>query len=328
MEALLAANADHATAYGNDPWTSAVEQKFRELLGEHAQVFLVFGGTGANVLGLRSLTSSFHAVLSTAQAHIQVDECGAPENYLGCKLVPVQTPDGKLRPEQLERSMGGLGNPHHVQPRVVSISQATEVGTVYTLEELRQLTSCASHLRLKVHMDGARLANAAASLGASLKQLTAGVDVLSFGGAKNGLMYGEAVVIFDPRLAADFAYIRKQGMQLPSKMRFISAQFLALLENDLWMENALHANAMARHLAEQVAELPNVSLTRPVDANGVFCAIPRLAIAPLQEQFPFYVWDEETCEVRWMTSFDTTREDVDEFVAALGRLTKTLSLQD
>ena len=337
MEAMVAANADHASAYGNDPWTAAMEQQFRRLLGEEARVFLVFGGTGANVLGLKALTSSHHAILSSAQAHIQVDECGAPENYLGCKLVALPTPDGKIRPEQIEASLGGLGNPHNVQPRVVSLSQATELGTVYSLEELRELTSCARAHGLRVHMDGARLANAAASLGASLKEITAGVDVLSFGATKNGLIYGEAVVVFDPQLAGEFAYIRKQGMQLPSKMRFVAAQFQALLEDDLWLANASHANAMARRLAELVqglpvtplpslrsavprGGLPGLCLSRPVEANGVFCTIPRAVVAPLQERFPFYVWDEATCEVRWMTSFDTTVEDVDSLVAALKEL--------
>jgi threonine aldolase len=320
LEALVAANdGGHVVAYGDDPYTARAEAAFREHFGERAQAFFVFGGTGANVLGLQSMTSPHHAVVCSANAHIHVDECGAPEKFTGCKLVPVQTSDGKLTPALVEPCLMRAGDQHHVQPRVVSFAQPTELGTVYTLEETRALSSFARERGLLVHMDGARLANAAAHLGASLGELTAdaGVDVLSFGGAKNGMMYGEAVVFFDPLLARDFKFVRKQGTHLPSKMRFISAQFTALLSDGLWLANAERANRMAQLLTAELARVPQVRVTQRVESNAVFARIPPEHVAAIQRQYFFYVWDETTSEVRLMASFDTTEEDVRELVRVI-----------
>ncbi|MCA1635939.1 MAG: low specificity L-threonine aldolase [Acidobacteria bacterium] len=320
MEAVAGANdGGHVIAYGDDPYTARAEAAFREHFGEGAEVFFVFGGTGANVLGLQSLTAPHHAVVCAATAHVNVDECGAPEKFTGCKLIALQTADGKLRPAQIEPCLARAGDQHHVQPKVISISQPTELGTVYTVEETRALSAFARERGLLVHMDGARLANAAAYLGATLRELTAeaGVDVLSFGGTKNGMMYGEAVVFFDPQRARDFKFIRKQGTHLPSKMRFISAQFAALLAGGLWLSNAAHANHMARLLAAELARVPQLNLTQKVESNAVFARLPPEHIAAIQKEYFFYVWNEETSEVRLMASFDTTEEDIGELVRVI-----------
>jgi threonine aldolase len=267
------------------------------------------------------MTRPHHAVLCAATAHINVDECGAPERFLGAKLMSVDTPDGKLSPALLQPFLLHLGNEHHNQPRVVSITQATELGTVYTAQEIRALADFAHENGLLLHMDGSRLGNAAASLGCELKHITAdaGVDALSFGGTKNGLMFGEAVVFFRPELAADFPFIRKQGMQLCSKMRFIAAQFLALLEDDLWRENAANANAMARLLAEELSGAPGVRLTQSPQTNAVFAALAPQVIEALQRRFAFYVWDHGRSVVRFMTSFATTEAEVRAFALAVRR---------
>lgn len=324
LKAIEAANDGHVIAYGDDPFTARAIEKFRGQLGKDAEVYFVFGGTGANVLGLKAATQSHNAVICAATAHINVDECGAPEKFTGCKLLPVHTPDGKIKPEQLPPLLHEVGFEHHVQPRVVSISQATEMGTVYTQRELKALSSFAHENDMLLHMDGARIANAAASLKLPLRAITreAGVDVLSFGGAKNGMMYGEAVVFFDRTIAKDFKYTRKQGTHLPSKMRYISAQFEALLSNNLWRRNAEHANSMAQLLAGELARIPQVKITQKVEANGVFAVLPKKYIAPLQKQYFFYVWNEETSEVRFMTSFDTTESDIQDFVALLKKIIK------
>ncbi len=312
MEALRAANEGHVVAYGDDVYTEAAVEKFREQFGESVEVFFVFGGTGANVLGLSALTRPHHAVVCAESAHINVDECGAPERFTGCKLIDLPTPDGKLRPEQVEPLLARLGDQHHVQPRVVSVSQATEYGTVYTVEELKRLAEFAHTHDLLLHVDGARLSNVAAGLNVSLRELTAdaGVDVLSFGGTKNGMMYGEAVVFFGADLARGFEFVRKQGAQLPSKMRFITAQFGALLAEDLWLRNAGHANRMARMLAAELQQIPNVKVTQAVESNAVFAIIPPEHVEAIRERFFFYVWNEQISEVRLMCSFDTTEEDV------------------
>jgi threonine aldolase len=312
MDALAAANAGHVVAYGDDPFTEQARARFREHFGEESEVFFVFGGTGANVLAVEAMTRPHHAVVCAATAHVYVDECGAPERFSGCKLLPVDTPNGKLRPGQIEPLLTRLGDQHHVQPRVVSVSQPTELGTVYTVEELRGLSEFARERGLLLHVDGARLSNAAVHLGVTLREAAAGADALSFGGTKNGMMYGEAVVFRRPELAHDFQFTRKQGAQLASKMRFIAAQFDALLTADLWRENASHANQMARLLAAELEGLPRVRLTQPVESNAVFATLPREHVAAIQEQFFFYVWNEETSEVRLMASFDTTEEDVRE----------------
>jgi len=322
MDALRAANQGHAVAYGDDRYTEVAASKFREQFGESSEVFFVFGGTGANVLGLSAITRPHHAVVCAESAHINVDECGAPERFAGCKLIDLATPSGKLRPEQIEPLLARLGDQHHVQPRVVSVSQATELGTVYTVEELTRLAEFAHANEMLLHVDGARLANAAAHLGVTLRELTAGagVDVLSFGGTKNGMMYGEAVVFFDPGLSRGFKFTRKQGAQLPSKMRFIAAQFNALFTGDLWLETAAHANRMARLLAAELGGLPQVRVTQPVESNAVFAVMPRDSVAEVQRHFFFYVWNEETSEVRLMCSFDTTEEDVRELVRVIGEV--------
>lgn len=319
LAAIAAANTDHAVAYGSDSWTAAAVDRFREHFGPETEVFLVYGGTGANVLGLQLLARPHEAILCAETAHIYADECGAPERYLGCKLLAVPSLDGKLRPADILGQLKGIGNEHHVQPRVVSVTQATEYGTVYRPEELGALAEVARRHGLRLHMDGARLANAAASLGLPLRAITAevGVDVLTFGGTKNGLLGAEAVVVFHPALARDFRFQRKQAMQLPSKMRFLGAQFAALLADDLWRRNADRANRMARLLADLASQVPGVTITQPVEANAVFATVPREHLAALQERFFFYVWDEPRTEVRWMAAFDTTEEDVRAFARHL-----------
>ncbi|MFN2492523.1 MAG: low specificity L-threonine aldolase [Pyrinomonadaceae bacterium] len=321
FEAIARANDGHVIAYGDDPYTEQAVQAFRNHFGKDAEVYFVFGGTGANVLGLKAVTQTHHAIICAETAHINVDECGAPEKFTGCKLLSVPTPDGKLISERIRPFLHGIGFEHHVQPRVISISQATEMGTVYTEDELQKLSQFAHDNEMLLHMDGARIANAAASLGARLRAITrdAGVDVLSFGGAKNGLMYGEAVVFFDASLAKDFKYTRKQGTHLPSKMRFIASQFEALLRDDLWRQNADHANRMARLLANHLSEIPQITITQKVEANGVFALVPEKYVPLLQEHYFFYVWNDETSEVRFMTSFDTTEDDINDFVSLVKR---------
>lgn len=321
LEAMARANMGHVRAYGDDPWTEHGVARIREHFGAEVEAFFVFGGTGANVLGLESLARAHEAVICSEYAHIEVDECGAPERYIGCKLLPVRNDDGKLTPELVASRIIGVGNEHHVQPRVVSIAQSTEYGTVYTPDEIQALADFVHARGMYLHMDGARLANAAAGLGVGLRDVTigAGVDVVSFGGTKNGLVGGEAVIFGDPAHAAEFRFRRKQAMQLASKMRFIAAQFDAILTDDLWRRSALHANRMATLLAQRVQDIPGVRITQAVAANAVFATLPREAIAPLQEEFFFYVWNEERSEVRWMASFDTTEDDVARFSATIAR---------
>lgn len=315
LQAVAEANRGHAVGYGDDSYTASVVQKFKQRFGSDAEVFFVFNGTAANCLGLKALTNSYHAVICGEAAHIYTDECGAPEKFTGCKLIPVPVSNGKLTIESVSHAYHGIDDPHHVQPRVISITQATEVGTVYQPDEIKALARFAHQCGMFLHMDGARIANAAASLGQTLRQATRdlGVDVFSFGGTKNGAMGAEAVVFFDKKLGHDFLYLRKQGMQLASKMRFISAQFDALLTGDLWHKNAQHANRMARLLQTQIRKIPHVKIVYKVEANGVFAKIPRPAIARLQKRYFFYVWNEQQSVVRWMCSFDTTEQDVRQF---------------
>ena len=319
LEALGAANHGPSHAYGADPWTARAAVWFRQQFGAETAVFLAWNGTGANVLALRALTRPWQAVVCTAQAHIQVDECGAPELLTGCKLIDVPTPDGKLTPAMLRAAIGGVGDFHHVQPAVVSLTQVTEYGTVYTRDELAALCAAAHELGMRVHVDGARIANAAAALGLPLRAFTrdAGVDILSFGATKNGAMGAEAVVVFDPALAAEMLFLRKQSMQLASKMRYLAAQFLALAEGDLWLANAQHANAMAQRLAAGVRGISGVEITQKVEASAVFAILPRAVTERLQEEFHFYFWNHSPSEVRWMTNWATSAEDVDELVAAI-----------
>lgn len=324
MAAIAAANHGHVVAYGDDPFTERAVAAFQKHFGKDTDVYFVFGGTGANVLGLKAATEPYHAVICAETAHINVDECGAPEKFTGCKLLSLPTKDGKITVEQMRPFIDVMGFEHHVQPRVISVSQSTEMGTVYPPRELQALSNFAHEHGMLLHMDGARIANAAASLGLNFKDITAeiGVDVLSFGGAKNGMMYGEAVVFFDRSLAKDFKYTRKQGTHLPSKMRFISAQFEALLSNDLWRKNATHANRMAQTLAGELGKIPSIEITQKVEANGVFARLPKKYVPLLQKQSFFYVWNEETSEVRFMTSFDTTEDDIRDFLALIRKTVK------
>jgi threonine aldolase len=322
LAAISEANVGHAASYGADPVTSEATELFREHFGQDAEVFFTFNGTGANVVGLQSLLRPFEAVICATTAHINVDECGAPERFLGSKLITVHAPDGKLTPELVEGAVIGVGDEHHVQPRVVSITQSTEVGTCYTVAEVTALAQRVHELGMWLHVDGARLSNAAAHLGVGLGAFGAGsgVDVLSYGATKNGAMGAEAVVSFHPDAHSSLRFIRKQSMQLASKMRFVAAQFRALLSDDLWRDNAGHANEMARRLAAGIADIPGVTVAYPVEANGVFPVLPAAVIEELQRQYSFYVWDPPSGVVRWMTSFDTTEQDVDEFGALVSRL--------
>ena len=319
LAALPKVNDGHVIAYGDDPYTEKASAQLREIFGQETEVYFVFIGTAANVLGLSTVTQSYNAVICPETAHINVDECGAPEKFSGCKLLSCNTPDGKLTVDMIASHMHGIGFEHHVQARVVSITQATELGTVYTLDEIREIARYTHEHGMLLHMDGARISNAAVSLDCGFYEMTggAGVDVLSFGGTKNGMMYGEAIIFFNPTLCEDFKYRRKQGMQLASKMRYIAAQFSAFLENDLWKENASHANRMARKLYAAVKDISGVEVTRQVESNAVFARIPSHIVPALQDEFFFYVWDEETSEVRWMCSFDTTEEDIESFAGLL-----------
>ncbi|MEQ8768507.1 MAG: beta-eliminating lyase-related protein [Planctomycetota bacterium] len=314
LDALVRANTGHAVGYGHDPWTERATARLREAFGADASVTFVFGGTGANVVGLSSLVRPFDAILCARSSHLWRDECGGPEHVIGCKLEPIETPDGKLRPEQIVPFLEDRKLVHRARPRVVAISQPTEWGTVYRPEELQAISStCRAH-DLFLYVDGARLANAAASLGASLADAAAGADILSFGGTKNGLLFGEALIAFPSAASQEIPYHQKQCLQLPSKMRFVAAQFEALLEGELWRRSAAHANAQAQRLAEGLSPLPGAEIVQPVETNVVFARLPLERIAPLQERFPFAVWEPSQSIVRIMTSFDTTGEDVEAFV--------------
>lgn len=322
LRALERVNEGHMVGYGGDRFTEEAITLFKNEFGNDIEVFFVFNGTGANVLSLSSLTHSFNSVVCAETAHIQEDECGAPEKFTGCKLLPIETHNGKITPDQIMPHLKGFNFEHHSQPGVISISQVTEMGTVYSVNEIRALADLAHQHGMFLHMDGARIANAAVSLGLSFREFTkdAGVDVLSFGGTKNGMMMGEAVVFFNPELTKNTKYIRKQSMQLYSKMRFVAGQFLAYFENDLWRENATHANQMAKLLEAEILRIPQIQLTQKVDANGLFAIVPRKIIPLLQEKYFFYIWNESRSEVRWMCSFDTQEEDIYNFV----ELIKTL----
>jgi threonine aldolase len=324
LEAIARANQGHVVAYGDDAFTRSAIAKFEEHFGPEIAVFFTFNGTGANVLSLQSLNRSYHAVLCSEFAHIYSDECGAPEKHTGCKLIPLPHQDGKITLDSVRHAYHGIGDQHHVQARVISITQSTEMGTVYRPDEIQALARFAHEHEMFLHVDGARIANAAASLGQTLRQATRdlGVDVLSFGGTKNGIMGGEAVIFFNPKLSLDFLYLRKQGMQLASKMRFIAAQFEALLTNGLWQRSAEHANRMARLLETELRRIPQVKLVWKVEANGVFAQIPREAIQKIKDRYCFYDWIEEECIVRWMCSFDTTEEDVKEFAKVVAEAVK------
>ena len=325
LAAVVEANRGTVPAYGDDEITVEAKRLLRGHFGDTAEVFVVFNGTGANVVGLQSMVRSFESVICADSAHINVDECGAPEKFLGAKLVDVPTVGGKLTPDLVDAARWGVGDPHHVQAKVVSITQSTELGTVYSLDEIRALSSYAHERDMLLHLDGARIANAAVSLGVDLGELGrgVGVDVLSFGAPKNGALGVEAVVVLRPDLVPALPFVRKQAMQLSSKMRFMSAQFVALLTDDLWKRNAVHANAMAARLAAGVEGVAGVRVTDVPQANAVFAVLDPRAIAVLQEEFAFYTWNEATHQVRWMTSWATTEDDVDTFVSRIREVAPT-----
>ena len=319
LEALAVANGGHQVSYGEDVYTEHLQELFQQHFGPAAEAFPVFNGTGANVVALQAMTDRWQAVICADSAHIHVDEGGAPEKVAGLKLLTVPTPDGKLTPELIDRQAYGFDDEHRAQPAVVAITQTTELGTCYTPREIRAIADHAHGLGMKLYLDGARIANAAATLGVPLREFTtaAGVDVLSFGGTKNGLMLGECVIVLNPDAVHSIKHLRKSAMQLASKMRFISVQFEALLGTDLWLRNARHANAMAQRLHQAVKDVDGLRILRPVEANQVFAVLPPEVIERLQKRFRFYTWNGRPDEVRWMTCFDTTEQDIDTFAAAI-----------
>jgi threonine aldolase len=318
LDAMSAVNPGHQVAYGDDVYTQQLTSVIKKQFGEQAESFPVFNGTGANVITLQAMCKPWEAVVCATSAHINVDEGGAPEKVAGLKLMQVETPDGKLTPELVDKQAWGFGNEHRAQPKVVSITNSTEYGTVYSVAEIKALADHAHSLGMYLHLDGARISNAAASLGSSLRAFTtdAGVDAVSLGGTKNGAMGAEAAVILNPDLVPAMKYVRKSGMQLASKMRFISIQLVAMFEGDLWLKNAQHSNAMAQALFQGIKDIPSVEVTQP-QANALFPILPANSIEPLQEVAKFYVWDHTINQVRWMCSWDTTQVDVDTFVTAV-----------
>jgi len=325
MQAIVDANKDHAVGYGDDEWTGKADAVFRQLFGDDVQPYYVFNGTGSNATALQALTRSYYSIVCANTAHIYTDECGAAAKATAAVLNPVATPDGKLTPELIAQELHGLGVQHHSQPRVVSIAQSTEMGTVYTIEELKALCDFAHSHHLYVHIDGSRLANASAHLGVGLRELSrdCGADILSLGGTKNGMMMGEALIAFHPEWNEKLMYYRKQSAQLYSKMRYLSAQYIAYFQDGLWLQNATHSNAMAEYLAGKIQNLPGVRLTQKVEVNSLYLILPQEAIRQLLEHYFFYMWNENTNEIRLVCSWDTAKSEVDAFA---GRL-KTILMQ-
>lgn len=319
MEALYCANRDHALGYGDDCWTEEAVRKIRETFTPGCEPLFVFNGTGSNVVALQLMTRPYHMIVCAETAHIYVDECGSPVKMTGCQIRPVVTSDGKLTPELIMPYLHGFGDQHHSQPGAIYLSQCTELGTVYTPQELKAITALAHKHGMRVHMDGARIANACAALNVSLKELTVdcGIDILSFGGTKNGLMMGECVVVFDETLKAEARFMRKQSAQLASKMRYLSCQFTAYLTDNLWLQNATRANAMAHKLYEALKPLPGVCFTQKAESNQLFLTMPRAVIDCMLQEYFFYFWNEANDEIRLVTSFDTTEEDIDLFLTTL-----------
>jgi threonine aldolase len=326
MRAIVEANAGDAVAYGADPWTERAVGELKRLTGAEGEVYLVLNGSGANVLGLGLLLERHEAVICGETAHINTDECGASEQILGTKLLTVPAPGGKLTPDLIARRLSGRGDEHFAQPGVVAVTQSTELGTCYSLAELRAIKEFCAANQLRVFLDGARLANAAAHLGCSVAEIASCADVLSFGGTKNGAMGVEAVVVMRPADAVNAPYLRKQHMQLSSKMRFLAAQVNALLTDGLWLRNAAHANAMATRLAAGLAEIPGVEVVYPVEADAVFARLDPDHVVALQRDWTFHLWDESTSTVRWMTAFDTEESDVDAFLADIAAVTGAVSV--
>ena len=319
LKEIMSSNTGHAAGYGSDVYTEQAQNIFKEHLGSETETFFVFTGTAANVLGLSGILKSWNSVITASTAHLEGDECGAPEKFIGCKVLVVDAPDGKINPELIEKHMHGIDFEHHSQPKVISITQATEMGTVYSADEIATIASYAHSRSMLLHMDGARIANAAVSLNLPFKAFTtdAGVDVLSFGGTKNGMMCGESICFLKPGLSTDFKYIRKQGMQLASKMRFISAQYIGYFRNDLWKKCASNSNAMAKIFAEKLKQIPEVEVTQKVQSNGVFVIIPDKVAEKMRNFYFFYPWDEKKSEWRLMCSWDTEEGDIEDFVTLL-----------
>ncbi|MEF8879318.1 MAG: aminotransferase class I/II-fold pyridoxal phosphate-dependent enzyme [Candidatus Thermoplasmatota archaeon] len=322
LKAVESVNKGEVVAYGGDPYSQRVVEKFKECFGGDIDVYFVGNGTAANILGLKVVTKSFNSVLCAETAHLNVHECCGPENFIGCKLETIPTENGKLSVELLEPYMVGFGDPHMAQPKVISITQPTELGTVYSFDEIKKLADFSHKNNMFLHIDGARLCNAAVSLDATLSDITyeAGVDILSFGGTKNGMMFGDAVVFFNRDLSENFEYVRKQGMHLFSKSRYIAAQFDALLSDNLWYKNAEYANRMAELLYKKVRNISDLEVTQKVESNAVFASIPKRYIGKLQEKYFFHVFDEQKSVVRWMCSYDTTEEDVLRFVETIEKV--------
>jgi len=319
LKAIESANVGHSKGYGDDTWSNEAVELFRKEFGDDTEVFIVLTGTGANILGIQSAIQSFHSVICAETAHIHTDECGAPEKFTGSKIIPVATHNGKITPEQIGKYLHGFEFEHHSQPGLISITQVSELGTVYTVDEIKALADLAHLHGMFLHMDGARISNAAVSLGLPFRAFTkdAGVDILSFGGTKNGMMIGEAVLFFNPAFALQSKYYRKQAAQLFSKMRFVGAQFVPYLRDEIWKTNATHSNRMAKILEAEIRKLKGVEITQLVQGNGVFAIVPKEIIPQLQNEYFFYLWDEHRGEVRWMTSFDTTEEDIMNFAKLL-----------
>jgi len=315
LKALEKVNSGYTVAYGLDDYTASAVKRLKEVFGQNAEVYFVYNGTAANILGLRSVTDSFHSIFCAESAHLTVHECCGPERFIGCKLVNIPTPDGKLTVDLISPFLVGIGDPHMAQPHVISITQSSEKGTTYRPGEIRKLADFAHRNRMLLHMDGARLCNAAAFLDMNLDEISgrAGVDVLSFGGTKNGMMFGDAVVFFNRKFSENFEYIRKQGMHLASKMRYIAAQLSSLLSDDLWLRNARHANTMAQLLYHELKDIPELQITQKVEANAVFVRIPKKYVPVLHKRYDFHIVDERTSEARFMCSFSTRKEDVLEF---------------
>ena len=324
IRSIESVNVGYSVAYGDDDHTKRAVEKVKEHFGRNIDVYFVGNGTAANILGLKIVTDSFNSIFCAETAHLNVHECCGPEKFTGCKLVIVPTSDGKLTVDLLKSYIVGFGDPHMAQPKVISITQSTELGTVYTSKEIKDLSDFAHKNGMLLHMDGARLCNAAAYLDVNLNDISGnvGVDVLSFGGTKNGMMFGDAVIFFGKKLSKNFEFIRKQGMHLTSKMRFISAQFEALLSNGLWEENATHANKMAQLLYDKVKDIPQIRVTQKVQANAVFAVLPKKILTKLNEKYSFHVTNEQTLEVRWMCSFNTSNEDIMNFVETIRKAIK------
>jgi threonine aldolase len=319
MNAIVGANQDHVAGYGGDEWSRRADDTFCEIFGENIIPYFVFNGTGANTIALQAATRPFNSILCASTAHIYTDECGAPTHLTSAQLITIETPDGKLSPKLLLPYLQGFGDQHHSQPKVVYISQSTELGTIYSPEEIRAICDCAHSYNMYVHVDGSRLANACARLGKNMREISrdCGVDILSLGGTKNGMMMGEAVIAFRPELAENLKYIRKQSTQLYSKMRYLSAQYIEYFHKGLWLENAKNANAMADYLAEQIRPLPEIQFTQKVESNSLFLIMPEKAIRKMLEKHLFYVRNEAVGEIRLVCSWDTTKEDIDTFVSDL-----------